>query len=242
MKYKKIVGFGDSWMWGDELLNPELKDHPHAHPVFHENTPYRESHCFLGLLGQHYGVPTENFGIAGGSMQSTIWTYLWWIEHEQLDPSECLILVGLTEPNRHTFYNPDHVAYSNDPPWNKFVHTSWVLHGSTYETPEWQKLAKMHMALSSCSELELLTLWQTVMFFEGQYHALNQNVLQFSTMENTTTLKGNSVIWPEKGQGLRDFVDHDQSLTAKDGHPNEAGHWVIRDRLIKEIDHATMSV
>jgi len=32
MKYKKIVGFGDSWMYGDELLDPELiRRSPDAH-------------------------------------------------------------------------------------------------------------------------------------------------------------------------------------------------------------------
>ena len=32
MKFKKIVGFGDSWIWGDELLDPALVNHPQAHP------------------------------------------------------------------------------------------------------------------------------------------------------------------------------------------------------------------
>ena len=53
-------------MWGDELFDPNLKDIENPHPVMMENTPYRESNCFLGLLGKHYGVPTENFGIPGG--------------------------------------------------------------------------------------------------------------------------------------------------------------------------------
>ena len=33
MKFKKIVGFGDSWIWGDELMDPALINHPQAHPV-----------------------------------------------------------------------------------------------------------------------------------------------------------------------------------------------------------------
>jgi len=32
MTFKKIVGFGDSWMYGDELLDPELSGrYPDAH-------------------------------------------------------------------------------------------------------------------------------------------------------------------------------------------------------------------
>ena len=33
MKYKKIVGFGDSWMWGDELFDPSLHGIENPHPV-----------------------------------------------------------------------------------------------------------------------------------------------------------------------------------------------------------------
>jgi hypothetical protein len=77
MKIRKIVGFGDSWMFGDELLDPKLAaQDPDAHCCWVQNTHYRESHCFLGLLGQHYDWPTENFGIPGGSLDSTQWTYL----------------------------------------------------------------------------------------------------------------------------------------------------------------------
>jgi hypothetical protein len=129
MKFKKIVGFGDSWMYGDELLDPALaKSDPEAHTCWVQNVEYRESHCFLGLLGQHYGVPTENFGIPGGSLESTEWTWLWWIDHEPA-PQDCLVVIFLTESNRASFYNPNHVHYSNDPPWNKFVHSTWVHFG-----------------------------------------------------------------------------------------------------------------
>ena len=100
MKFKKIVGFGDSWMFGDELLDPELQRRdPDAHPCLHENNTYRDSHNFLGLVAQHYGVPMENFGIAGGSMQSSMWTFLWWLDHEP-EPEKCLILIGHTDSDR----------------------------------------------------------------------------------------------------------------------------------------------
>jgi hypothetical protein len=132
MKFKKIVGFGDSWMYGDELLDPVLlAQDSTAHTCFDQNTVYRERHCFLGQLGAHYNVPTENFGIPGGSLTSTQWTYQWWLDHETVPLNECLVLVGLTNSNRITHYNPNHVHYSNDPPWNKFVHSSWVNFGNT---------------------------------------------------------------------------------------------------------------
>lgn len=235
MKYKKIVGFGDSWMWGDELLNPELKDHPHAHPVFHENTPYRESHCFLGLLGKHYGVPTENFGIAGGSLQSAIWTYLWWIEHEQLSPEDCLILVGHTDPNRHSFYNPNHASYDNDPPWNKFVHNSWVHAGADCCEPDWVNLVKLHTVLTDSQQQHRLNAHQSLRFFDGQSCALGHNVIQFYTMQAYYPIDTLPSLYRPSGS-LHDLVRDNKSLLAPDGHPNELGHRVIADQLIEKID------
>ena len=54
MTFKKIIGFGDSWMYGDELLDPELaKQFDDAHTCWSQNDDYRLSNNFLGLLGKH---------------------------------------------------------------------------------------------------------------------------------------------------------------------------------------------
>jgi len=235
MKFKKIVGFGDSWMWGDELLDPELVNHEWAHPVLHENTSYRESNCFLGLLGKHYGVPTENFGIAGGSMQSSIWTYLWWLDHETLNPAECLILVAHTDPNRLTFYNPRHVSMANDEPWNNFVHSAWINSGADCFGDEWNDLVKRFFVLSDCPTLHKLTARQTVDFFHGQHHVMNRNVMQFYSMHPYYQFDVDSMVW--KSESLRGLLGNDQSLLAPQGHPNEKGHAVICQKLIAEINN-----
>jgi hypothetical protein len=227
--FKKIVGFGDSWMWGDELMNPALLDHPHAHPVLHLNTPYRENNCFLGLLGKHYGVPTENFGIAGGSMQSSIWTYLWWLENEKLDPAECLILVGHTDPNRHTFYNPRHEVMSNDAPWGRYVHSSWIHGGATCFADGWVDMVKKHIVLTDCPELHKLNAKSTVLFFDGQYHSLSKNIIQFFTMDWYKSFDVESMFL--KGSSLRDSLPQTDNLFAPNRHPNEKGHEVISQEL-----------
>ena len=239
MKYKKIVGFGDSWMWGDELLDPALSHLPNPHPVMMENTLYRESHCFLGLLGKHYNVPTQNFGVAGGSLQSSLWTYLWWLEHEQLDPRECLILVGHTEGNRDTFYNPRHVSYANDPPWNKFVHSAWIHSGATCFDSDWVSMVKANMVLTYCDELSNLAYRQSVLFFEGQNYKFQNNVIQFTTMGPSIHIDAEGLLWPE--HGLASFVKDNPELLAPNKHPNERGHAVIRDHLIPEIERVILA-
>lgn len=239
MKFKKIVGFGDSWIWGDELMDPVLLNHPHAHPVIHENTAYRESHCFLGLVGEHYGVPVENFGINGGSLQSSIWTYLWWLEHEQLDPRDCLILVGHTDANRASFYNPRHVSYGDDPEWNRYVHSQWIHSGFEEEDRTWTQMVKAHTVLTDCEQLHQLNYKQSLRFFEGQHHVLNRNIVQFSTIQAPMTAAADNLIWPD--QSLNSFIYPNQLLMAPHGHPNERGHAVIRDCLIPQLQHVILA-
>jgi hypothetical protein len=239
MKFKKIVGFGDSWIWGDELIDPLLRHRDDAHPVLIENVEYRENNCFLGLLGQHYGVPVENFGVPGGSQQSAIWTYLWWLEHEVLDPGECLILVGHTDANRSTFYNPEHVSYSNDPPWNKFIHSAWIHSGNSCAESDWINMVKLHMTLTDSAASRLLTYRQSVTFFEGQYYKFGGNVLQFNTIEPEVTILAQGLIWANSA--LRNLVRDQPELLAHHEHPNELGHEVIRDRLIPEIERVILA-
>ncbi len=226
-------------MWGDELFDPDLKDIKNPHPVMMENTLYRESHCFLGLLGKHYNVPTQNFGVAGGSLQSSLWTYLWWLEHEQLDPRECLILVGHTEGNRDTFYNPRHVSYANDPPWNKFVHSAWIHSGATCFDSDWVTMVKANMVLTNCNELSNLAYRQSVLFFEGQNYKFQNNVIQFTTMGPSIHIDAKGLLWPDSG--LVSFVKDNPELLAPNKHPNEAGHAVIRDHLIPEIERVILA-
>jgi hypothetical protein len=239
MKFKKIVGFGDSWIWGDELIDPQLRHRDDAHPVLIENVEYREANCFLGLLGQHYGVPVENFGIPGGSLQSALWTYLWWLDHEQLDVRDCLILVGHTDPNRTSFYNPTHTHCANNAQWNQFVHSAWVYSGSSSVPDEWVDVVKKFTVLTSCKELHQLTYQQSILFFEGQYYKLSKNVLQFSTIGGYVPIGADNIIRPD--YPIRNLVAKRPELLAPTWHPNEQGHIVIRDHLINQLDRVILA-
>jgi len=245
MNFKKIVGFGDSWIHGDELIDPELlRQQPDAHFCWVENTSYRERNCFLGQLGAHYNVPVENFGIPGGSLTSTQWTYQWWLDHETVPLDQCLVLIGLTCSDRITHYNPNHVHYSNDPPWNKFVHSSWVNFGSDVVPQEFCDMIKQEIVLTVCPELEKLRYQQAVLFFDGVSARNRIPTVQFNIMPgerlvaNAPTLIEPDFSWTV---WFRDHLGNQQrELIKPDGHPNEIGHSLIRDHLISLIDSATM--
>jgi hypothetical protein len=241
MQFKKIVGFGDSWMYGDELMDPVyLAENPNAHYSDSQNFPYRLKHCFLGLLGEHYGVPIENFGIPGGSLTSTMWTFQWWMDNETLPFDECLVLVALTNSDRITHYNPNHTHYSIDPPWNKFVHSTWVNFGSSVVPEDFATMMKYQMTLTDCPALSQLNYQHAVLFFDGVAARNNLKMHQFNIMPaermvpNTPTLREPGVSW------TMFFRDHpgnqNRELICADGHPNEIGHTIIRDHLISQID------
>ena len=241
MQFQKIVGFGDSWIYGDELMDPSYQAiNPNGHYSDDQNTDYRLKNCFLGQLGTHYNVPTENFGIPGGSLDSAMWTFQWWLDHETVPLDQCLILIGLTNSDRISHYNPKHQHYSNDPPCNKFVHSTWVNFGSSVVPDDFATMIKYQMTLTNCRALNQLNYQQAVLFFDGIAARNNLNLLQFNIMPaerpvaNTPTLA-----WPDFAWTLW-FRDHPgnqrRELICAHGHPNEIGHSLIRDRLITHID------
>lgn len=234
MKFKKIVGFGDSWMYGDELLDPDLVAvDPTAHSCYTQNDAYRLSHCFLGLLGKHYGVPIENFGVPGGSLQSSIWTLIWWLEHEE-SPKDCLVLVGHTGPRRTSFYDPDHVSYGEDPPWNRFMHSKWIDADDEIMPKPWKSLFKQWITLSDSDATAILNYKQAALTFDGISARRGFCLCQFNIEPQLTSNNLPSMLWPDRAI-IESFCDR-LDLLATNKHPNENGHELIRDLLIPEID------
>lgn len=220
--FKKIVGFGDSWMYGDELTEPNITA-TNIHEVGLQHSSYRERNCFLGQLGQHYNVPTENFGIMGGSLDSARWTFLYWLEHEP-NPEECLVLHGITNSYRFSHYNPNHVRYLNDPEWNRFVHSAWP-------SKEFEPLIKQQTVLTDSPELRQLRYKESVLLFDGISARRNILTMQFH-------------VFPESHSSELPTVFNDWYLkscitdTKPGGHPNETGHKKIAQLLINYIDPA----
>jgi hypothetical protein len=245
MKFKKIVGFGDSWMFGDELIDPALQaQEPNIHFSDRRNVTYREQHCFLGLLAEHYGCPQINLGIPGGSLDSTVWSYLWWLEQEP-DPQHCMVIVFLTESNRSSFYNAVRRFEREGPPWKRFVHSTWVCSDSPSVTSEFREMIRNHLVLTDSLGIQKLRYRQTVLFFEGQHKAFQIPLLMFNAFESPQTVTNSSaLVWPEFDWAT--YINtHPQNQNrqwlCEGGHPNEIGHGIIRDMLIPEIDRVILA-
>lgn len=219
--FKKIVGFGDSWMYGDELTDPNnFITEPHARGLC--NSAYRERNCFLGQLGQYYDVPVENFGIMGGSLDSAKWTFLYWIAHEP-NPEDCLVLHAITNSYRFSHYNPRHVTMPNDPVWNHFVHSSWP-------NAEFENLIKQQTVLTDCPDLHRLRYQEATMLFDGISARRDILMMQFNVFPESYQIELPTLIdWC-----LKDTITD----TKPGGHPNELGHQKIAQHLINLIDPA----
>ena len=240
MKIKKIVGFGDSWIYGDEIVSPDLADRQYASSLI-ENKEYRESHCFLGLLGEHYDVPVENYGIPGGSLQSAIWTFLYWLRTDP-NPEECLVLHGITDSDRFSLYDPKKKRYSDDEPWNKFIHSAWIEYGSSIIPDHFRDVGKKLIAYSDCEELRQYNYEQALHLFDGKSARLNIPMIQFHIMPPNSPVNVPTLLWPERNY-CNWIVRHleKEKITAPGGHPNEIGHQMIKDQLIPEIDRVILA-
>ena len=238
MNIKKLAVFGDSWVYGDELIDPTLET---QECCSHLNNDYRLSHSFSGLLAKELGVPYENYGHPGGSLQSTIWTFLWFLENT--DWSDTVCVVGLTGPDRQTWFNPEHEHMGDDPEWNKFIHSTWVNFGSSVIPKVWQDFGKQYLTLSHDDQLSLYNYQQAVYFFDGIAKTKNIPLIQFNLYDPGTVISGcDTLLWPDQNMQKRllDRPDEKQ-IHAPGHHPNENGHQIISKELLSEVNHAILT-
>lgn len=230
------MGLGDSFVYGDELIAPGM-----AHYNDRANDPYREQNCFLGLLGCHYDVEVKNYAYPGNSCLGTIWNYIWWIKNYPEEIKKSLVLVGITDPSRHSFFDIKHQSKHKHADGCRQLYSLLQYKDSDSESDrQWYNLAKNHTMLCSCEEFSNLTYHQTLLFFDGisQRHS---GVFQFHTCAEKIQLSYpcSTLLW--SGKNLVEIMDSlGPGKEAKYGHPNEEGHRAICDLLIKEIDYATI--
>ena len=239
MNIKKLAVFGDSWVYGDELIDPALET---QECCSHLNNNYRLSHSFSGLLAKELGVPYENYGHPGGSLQSTIWTFLWFLENRDWSNTVCII--GLTAPDRQSWFNPEHKHMGgDDPEWNKLIHSTWVNFGSDVVPKVWQDFGKQYLTLSHDDQLSLYNYQQAVYFFDGIAKTKNIPLVQFNLYDPETVISGcDTLLWPEQNMKDRLLNRPDaKQIHAPGHHPNELGHQIISKELLPKVNDAILT-
>lgn len=230
--FNKIVTFGDSFAWGDELKAPGQ-----SAVGDYDNQVYREQHCYTGLLSKHYGVPAENLAFPGGSCQSTRWIYTWWIQQET-DPGNCLVLVQLSGPWRTSQFDSRRKPQAGDHAWNRFMHSTWM-HSYRHHDRLAFEYFELEQNLADCDDRSDIIQAETYLFFQGQSTQL-AGMLMFNSQHFHARhrVSANNLLW--QGRALKDLVTAPQ-YQAPHGHFNEKGHEQISDMLIHEIDRVIIN-
>ena len=217
---KQLVVFGDSWTFGDELLCPDLNDQ--ASIVNPDNDKYRMSHCWGGIVANQFDLKFYNFGLNGMSLQSTMWTLLWWLKNHNTDNS--LIVIGLTDPSRTSWYLSD--SHLRDPQWNTHIHSAWDQKKET-----WNTIKKIHYTHSYCNELLVHNREQSIIFFDGIQHRYNIPIIQFDCYKDQTKFYSQYHAYP--GESAINWIGEHRTQT---NHPTKSGHIIISNRLISWIN------
>jgi len=232
LKFRKIIGFGDSFAWGDELLSPGISDVSCI-----DNRAYRESHTYTALVADHFCVPYEIHAFPGGSCISTRSIYSWWFNQEP-DPSGCLILAQLSGPWRTSQFDLRRNPSTEDYAWNRFIHSAWHEHYEQHDSLA-RDYFRNESALTDCRYWHDMIQLETYLFFHGQSF-LTAGLLQFNSQvwNRQHRFVPDTLLW--KGLPIS-LVLTEPDCFAPQGHLNEYGHRQLADLLISQIDHAIVT-
>ena len=237
---KKLVAFGCSWTFGDELEDPALADQKDNPRYWDMNSPYRMQHNYAGLLAQHYNLEYINHAFPGASLDSMRDAMTWYTKHH--DMSNTFFVIGLTESWRTSWHNAQHRVGKGDPEWNRHVNSAWLLHGSGNYSSSWQHTFRAYMEDQLCEELQYKRLEQTLLFFDGISARYNTPMIQVNMLEALPNVIGvRTHAYPD--ECATHYLDQwkPKDVLARGGHPNEKGHEHVADWLIKYIDSAIIA-
>jgi hypothetical protein len=244
MPIKRVIAFGCSWTYGDELIDPqfrhlnetEFRDH------YDENKPWRLANCYAGLVADHYGLELENCAFPGSSLESMRWTMNWMMQNRN-DLEDTLWLVGLTNATRISWFNPLHQVSQKDPSWNRHLHSTWLTQPNPDIDDNWFQLQKLWLGMSYHREWADYNHKMTVNLFDYAQQRTGATVIQFNVLPNnyqTTapTFLYNNSSWQEILISKRKELDIEPF--ASGGHPNEKGHEIISKHLLEHIKYANI--
>jgi hypothetical protein len=204
---RNIAAFGDSWIHGDEI------EHPDPNATDKQKRLYREDNCTVGQLGKLLGVTVENYGVSGNSLQGTVWEFYRWLndEHRHTDatPQETLVVVGLTESSRNSWWNN-----------NNYVHNH-IMH----DRHPWNAFVKHHYTHNEDETAERMRYWETTEFFYNWCNTNSVKLLMFNVF--SPPYLSNLVTNPS--WNMRGEVSGDMLALGK--HANEKGSMHLANHL-----------
>ncbi len=209
----KLVGFGCSFTYGSELVNPEF-DFQGAE--FHRrNTRYRESNVWLGQLAKRLNATWDNRAEPANSNYAIQYQFADWFNNNRNPSERVAVCVAWTDITRFSWLDDTWTHNGTVRNDEKFLHSrkDWIT--SDVDHNYWTDAAKLFV--NSVCKLN------------------NIPILQFNAIgvHSTTNYSGYFV----DGSTMEDVLKQAQSeddrkqLFASGGHPSEVGHFWFTKRL-----------
>ena len=212
----KLVGFGCSFTYGSELVDPNIGEENH-----YANARYRNNNVWLGRLADNLGYQFDNlaepansnFAIAQQVSNYFLSTY---------NPQDKIIIcLGWTAKTRMSWYS-----------------TNWVHNGFAGNEYGWYRSCR-EWVNNSTEESHNLYTDNAKFIVNNICKSMNIPIIQFNAIgHHKTTQYPNYFI---DGSSMDSMIrramkeDNRLDLVAKDGHPNEAGHEYFTIRLTEFV-------
>lgn len=212
----KLIGFGCSFTYGSELVDPDIGIENH-----HANTRYRNNNVWLGRLAHNLGYQFDNLAEPANSnfaIAQQVSNYFL----KTFNPQDKIIVcIGWTAKTRMSWYS-----------------TNWVHNGFASDQHGWYRSAR-EWVNNSTEESHNLYTDNAKFIVNSICKSMNIPIIQFNAIGHHKTtqypnyfIDGNSM-----DSMIRRAVAEDNrlNLIAKDGHPNEAGHEYFTIRLTEFV-------
>jgi len=237
-KFKRVVALGCSCAFGAELEDPDFSSDDPGIQYLH-NKEYRLNRVYGKLVADYFGAEFDMFACPAASIGHMRWQAQNWLEQTP-DVSDSLILSGFTGPSRESWFFADYATSFQraDANFNKHVHNLSINHHYVDERldPQWVELYKKWLMLSHCEEWERYNFQQTVLFLDGIAKLRDIDALHFYMLPNQHTSDSKN-FWNSTDMLTKlKKLDQEKLLYMPGEHPTEAGHRLIAQWIIEELE------
>jgi len=217
----KLVGFGCSFTYGAELVDPALDglynatSESYNRDIHYRNIPWRKSHCWLGLLAEYFNCEYDNRSEPGNSNYAMQYQFADWFNNYRNPDERVVVCVAWTALPRFSWLDETWTHNSTVRNDEKFLHSrkDWII--SNVDHKYWTDAAKL--------------------FVNSVCNLHNIPILQFNALGAHTPAKYNNYFLDglTMESMLKDAQQSDDRLDlfASGGHPNELGHEYFTIRL-----------
>jgi len=210
----KLVGFGCSFTYGSELVDPDIDPADHW-----ANVRYRESNVWLGRLADKLDALFDNRSEPGNSNYAIQYQFADWFNNYRNPDERVVVCIAWSELQRFSWLS------------ERWFHNNFVRNPHLknelwkYSNKEWTVNKVDHKYWTDAAKL----------FVNSVCNLHNIPVLQFNALGAHTPAKYNNYFLD--GLTMESMLKNAQQnddrldLFANGGHPNEAGHEYFTIRL-----------